>query len=253
MARVLDTKGDGSTSDVIAALNWCVAQGAQDRLAVAGPPGPQRHREAAFEKASGRACCPWRPAATAPRRFDQRAASQCLPGRLSRGGRRGRGGLQGRARPLLPGGRAAEPGGSRRERATRPYRRRRGLRSAVRGRHGFESNSVSFVPDGELHGQAGRLRPGQASLRVRHGGHLRRLRGVRGPRRGGRAGQQVHLRQEGAHHAPARARAPSSSATTTRATASAASRWAPPAPGCPPRRCPTRRQHLKTLAGQDSR
>jgi subtilisin family serine protease len=51
MARVLDEKGDGRTSDVIAALNWCVGQKAQIASLSLGSPSRDDAEEAAFQAA----------------------------------------------------------------------------------------------------------------------------------------------------------------------------------------------------------
>ncbi|MGZ3459920.1 MAG: S8 family serine peptidase, partial [Archangium sp.] len=52
MARVLDTKGDGSTSDVIAALQWCQGQGAKIASLSLGSPDPDDAEQAAFQAVS---------------------------------------------------------------------------------------------------------------------------------------------------------------------------------------------------------
>lgn len=51
MARVLDQNGDGSTSDVIAALNWCVEQKAHIASLSLGSPQRDDAEEAAFQAA----------------------------------------------------------------------------------------------------------------------------------------------------------------------------------------------------------
>jgi subtilisin family serine protease len=54
IARVLDTDGNGSTSDVISAMNWCVSQGANIASLSLGSPNPSDSERRAFEAAAQR-------------------------------------------------------------------------------------------------------------------------------------------------------------------------------------------------------
>ena len=66
VARVLDTRGNGSTADIVSALEWCQEQRREDRLAVARRSGPARDDRGGGVQGgrTRRACSPSRPAAT---------------------------------------------------------------------------------------------------------------------------------------------------------------------------------------------
>lgn len=54
IARVLDSEGNGSTSDVISAMNWCVSQGANIASLSLGSSNPSDSERRAFEAAAQR-------------------------------------------------------------------------------------------------------------------------------------------------------------------------------------------------------